>query len=173
MINIRKMADTDVHAVAVVHKEAFPRQSESLEWISCNYKAYPRIQYFVAESQGQIVGYIEWLQKSGLRKEVILELEQMAVAPSFQGKGIGRSLIQKSLPLISQQVAERRASLKHVIVTTRADNHAQRLYASTLNATVEATISNLYSADEVVMIARNILVEDNNKIVPGPSDQLI
>jgi hypothetical protein len=38
----------------------------------------------------------------------------------------------------------------------RSDNHAQRLYAATLNASVEATIRNLYSADEVVMIAQNI-----------------
>jgi predicted N-acetyltransferase YhbS len=81
-------------------------------------QSYPRIQYFVAESEGQIIGYIEWLQKSGLRKEVVLELEQMAVVPSFQGRGIVRGLIQKSLPRISQQVAERGASLKHVMVTT-------------------------------------------------------
>ncbi|MEF1228663.1 N-acetyltransferase, partial [Vibrio fortis] len=33
---------------------------------------------------------------------------------------------------------------------------AQQLYKSTLGAEVETTISNLYSADEVLMIARNV-----------------
>ena len=42
------------------------------------------------------------------------------------------------------------------MVTTRADNAAQRLYKRVLGAEVEATITNLYSADEVIMIARNV-----------------
>lgn len=37
----------------------------------------------------------------------------------------------------------------------RADNYAQSRYRNILGAQVEATIANLYSADEVVMVARN------------------
>jgi hypothetical protein len=40
-------------------------------------------------------------------------------------------------------------------VTTRTDNHAQRLYRKALGATPEAVIQDLYSADEVIMVARN------------------
>lgn len=94
--------------------------------------------------------------KSGFRPEAVIELEQLAVSPDYQGKGIGRRLITDSLPLMKQQAAEKQSVLKHILVTTRADNHAQELYKSTLGAEVEATISNLYSADEVLMIARNI-----------------
>jgi hypothetical protein len=65
-------------------------------------------------------------------------------------------LIERSLPFVKHQLESRGASLKNILVTTRTDNSAQKLYASSLGAEVETTIKNLYSADEVVMIARNI-----------------
>jgi hypothetical protein len=49
----------------------------------------------------------------------------------------------------------RGAEIKHIYVTTRADNDARKLYQSVLKAETEFTIPNLYSADEVMMIARN------------------
>ncbi len=158
MIKIRKMKSTDISSVAGIHANVFPRQVGSEEWIACNFAAYPRIQYFVAEKDGQVIGFIEWLQKSGFRKEVVVELEQLGVVPLEQGRGIGRMLIEKSLGMLSEQLSTRGAGIKHVIVTTRADNHAQSLYKSVLKAEVEATMSNLYSADEVLMIARNVSV---------------
>jgi ribosomal protein S18 acetylase RimI-like enzyme len=153
---VREMIAADTDAVADVHSKAFPRQSSSLEWIECNFKAYPRIQYFVLECENRLVGFIEWIQKSGFRKEVVLELEQIAVLPDYQAKGYGRLLIERSLPFVRHQLESRGASLKNILVTTRTDNSAQKLYASSLGAEVETTIKNLYSADEVVMIARNI-----------------
>ncbi|CCN70093.1 3-oxoacyl-(Acyl carrier protein) synthase (fragment) [Vibrio nigripulchritudo SFn118] len=105
-----------------------------------------------------MVGYIIWVQKSGFRPEAVLELEleQLAVSPKSQGQGIGRMLIKKSLPLVKEQLSSQGSVLKHILVTTRADNFAQKLYQSKLGAQVETTISNLYSADEVLMIARNV-----------------
>ncbi len=114
------------------------------------------MQYFVAEAAGQIAGYIHWTQKSGFRPEVVLELEQLAVDPASQGQGIGRRLIVDSLPLVRAQLREREAHLKHVMVTTRTDNHAQELYRRTLGVEVEATLQDVYSGDEVIMIVRNL-----------------
>jgi ribosomal protein S18 acetylase RimI-like enzyme len=54
-----------------------------------------------------------------------------------------------------EHLRERGAHLKAIIVTTRADNNAQRLYRDALGVEVECTIKELYSADEVIMIARN------------------
>ena len=155
-MNIRALEHSDIDAVAAVHQAAFVRQNYSKEWIRCNVAAYPRMQFFVAESNGEIRGFIHWTQKSGFRKAVVLELEQIAVHPNFHGQGIGSLLIRDSLPLVKAQLAERGATLKHIIVTTRADNDAQRLYRKELGAEIEATITNLYSADEVFMIARNV-----------------
>ncbi|MEH0022629.1 MAG: GNAT family N-acetyltransferase [Desulfobacter sp.] len=156
-MKIRPFENKDLKAAAVVHRAAFKRQRMSYEWIECNAKAYPRFQIFVAEThQNEIVGYIHWSQKSGFRPEVVLELEQLAVLPDFQGMGVGTKLILESLPRVQAQLKTRHSELKHILVTTRADNSAQRLYKKTLNAEVEATIRNLYSADEVVMISRHV-----------------
>jgi len=155
MTIIRAMTEKDIPSVADVHRQAFSRQRDSERWITCNFRAAPRMQYYVAVHDSAIVGYIHWTQKSGFRPETVLELEQIAVLPGMQGRGIGRRLIDESLPLIRERLDERGASLKAVMVTTRADNYAQRLYRDALGAEVECTIKDLYSADEVIMIARN------------------
>ncbi|WP_295892217.1 GNAT family N-acetyltransferase [uncultured Vibrio sp.] len=150
------MTKEDLPSAALVHQSAFVRQKDSSEWLTCNLNAFPRYLIYVAEDSEDILGYIIWVQKSGFRPEAVLELEQLAVTPKSQGKGIGRKLIVDSLPQVKQQLALKYSVLKHILVTTRADNFAQELYRSTLGAEVETTISNLYSADEVLMIARNV-----------------
>jgi ribosomal protein S18 acetylase RimI-like enzyme len=157
-LSIRKMLQKDIDAVANIHAVCFIRQVLSIDWITCNFRAYPRIRYFVATLNSQIIGYIQWTEKSGFRSNVVMELEQIAVHPNMQNHGIGTSLILESLLIIKIELAKRNAILKHVIVSTRTDNHAQKLYRKTLNACPEVTITNLFSADEVFMIARNIQV---------------
>lgn len=155
-ILVRQMQEVDIDGAASVHGRAFPRQKESRAWIECNFRAYPRMQHFVALAADRVVGLIYWTQKSGFRTEVVLELEQLAVDPDYQGQGIGKLLITSSLPMVCEQLRERGARLKHVLVNTRTDNFAQKLYRDTLGAEVEATIKSLFSGDEVFMIARNI-----------------
>ena len=155
-MNISRITAADLSQAATVHKEAFPRQMLSYEWIECNVKAFPRMLTYVAKINDVVAGYIIWSQKSGFRLEVVIELEQLAVLPSQQGNGVGTALIRESLPSVQKQLSLRGSTLKHIIVTTRADNYAQTLYKKVLKAKVEMTISNLYSADEVVMIARNV-----------------
>ena len=150
------MEQSDLTAAADIYQATFVRQSHSLEWLQCNLNAFPRYMMFVAQSDNEILGFITWAQKSGFRREVVLELELLAVKPSCQGKGVGKKLIVDSLPLVKTLLANKGAVLKHVLVTTRADNYAQELYKNALGAEIEATISNLYSADEVLMIARNV-----------------
>jgi ribosomal protein S18 acetylase RimI-like enzyme len=155
MITIRAMSEEDIEAVALVHAQAFSRQFGSMKWITCNFSAYPRIMMFVAVNElNQIVGYIQWLQKSGFRKETVIELEQIAVLPVFRGKNIGTKLIIKSLKLVKEYLTQQNSILKAVIVTTRADNTAQHLYERTLGAKATVIIKDLYSHDEVVLISR-------------------
>ncbi|WP_447556051.1 GNAT family N-acetyltransferase [Vreelandella sp. EE22] len=153
---IRLMTSDDLAKAALVHEAAFPRQEHSLDWLECNLNAFPRYLVFVALSDDHILGYIVWAQKSGFRPKAVLELEQMAVRPECQGRGIGRTLITDSLPLVREQLALKNSVPKSILVSTRADNDAQKLYRSALGAEVVATISNLYSADEVLMVARDI-----------------
>ena len=154
---IRTMTGEDLPQAAGVHKEAFPRQTRSEEWLECTFQAAPRMLCYVAIVRGVVAGYICWGQKSGFRPEAIVELEQLAVLPALQGRGIGTRLIARSLELVRGELADHGSRLKHVIVTTRADNFsAQALYKNLLGAEIEATITNLYSADEVFMVGRNL-----------------
>ena len=158
-VEIKPMQDADVQEVAQVHAQCFSRQKFSLEWISCNFRAFPRMRYFVARHDGELVGFIHWTEKSGLREEVVLDLEQIGVKPEFQGQGIGTQLIKKSLPLVAQALQERGAVIKHILVNTRTDNHAQKLYTNALNAKPEAVIKELFSGDELYMLARNVEIK--------------
>lgn len=155
-MKIRAMIEQDLLDVSKIHKEAFLRQLHSEQWISCNFKAYPRIRLFVAEDDEMLLGYVQWIEKSGFRKEVVLELEQIAVLSSKQKQGIGSSLISESLTLIKEELNQRNATIKHVLVSTRTDNDAQKLYKKVLNAQSEVIVPNLFSADEVLMISRNL-----------------
>ncbi len=153
---IRRMQRADLAQAAEVHKEAFVRQRLSYEWLECNLNASPRMLCYVAASSVGCAGYIIWTQKSGFRPAVVLELEQIAVMPGLHGQGAGRRLIDESLPDVRKQLSRQGSTLKHIVVTTRADNHAQKLYRSALGAEVDAVVRNLYSADEVIMVARHV-----------------
>ena len=153
---IRPLQKNDVNTAATIHAEAFSRQKNSAQWLACALYAYPRSLCYVIEVNNKIVGYIIWAQKSGFRHDTVLELEQIAVLKNWQNKGLGQSLIEQSLLQIKAQLALNDAWVKTILVSTRADNHAQQWYRKVLGAEVEATISGLYSADEVLMIARDI-----------------
>lgn len=155
-MKIRLMKKTDLENVAEIHKLTFVRQQNSLQWIQCNFNAFPRFLNFIVEKEGKIVGYIIWVQKSGFRPEAVIELEQLAVSSDFQGEGIGHKLITESLSLVKNHLSSNGSTLKHILVTTRADNFAQVLYKNTLGVEIETTIKDLYSNDEVLMIARNV-----------------
>jgi len=148
------MQPTDLDAAAEVHRQSFARQRLSHEWITASFNARPKTLAFVAELEGQVAAYIFWTQKSGFRPEAVLELEQLAVHPEFRARGVGRALIEQSLHMAEVALASQGSTLKHVMVTTRADNQAQSLYRQTLGVEVEAVVRNLYSADEVVMVGR-------------------
>lgn len=155
MVTIRPMLKEDISSVAIIHSDAFSRQLGSKKWVTCNFNAYPRIMIFVAINElKQAVGYIQWLQKSGFRKESVIELEQIAVLQSFQGAQIGTKLIEQSLKSVKEYLVSQDCMLKAVIVTTRSDNMAQKLYEKTLDVKISATIRNLYSHDEVIMTSQ-------------------
>ncbi len=165
---LRLMQESDIPAVAGIHHETFPRQQHSEDWIRCAFNAQPRSIPMVFEfadteleknneEEGKVIsGFAIWMQKSGFRAEAVVELELLAVTPSYQGKGIAKQILSQALPLLKQELARKGSTLKHIVVTTRDDNVAKALYQNTLGAEAEATITELYSADEVFMIARNI-----------------
>lgn len=75
-----------------------------------------------------MIAYIIWNQKSGFRAQAVVELEQLAVLPELQGQGVGRALIIQSLEQVKQKLHNRGAKIKHILVSTRADNLEKNLY---------------------------------------------
>lgn len=145
----------DVEAVAKIHAQAFPRQHSSAKWVSSNFAAFPRIMMFVArDEQDKVIGYIQWSHKSGFRKEAVIELEQIAVLKTKQHQGNATKLVHESLTDIKDHLKDNKSVLKSIFISTRSDNLAQELYKKALGAQVVACISDLYSADEVLMLTK-------------------
>lgn len=148
------MHQEDVEIVTKIHSQQFPRQHSSLAWVSCNFAAFPRIMLFVArDEKDRVVGYIQWIQKSGFRKQAVIELEQIAVLTNYQGKGIGTQLIEESLNQIKIYLEDSNSKLKAILVSTRSDNKAKALYEKVLGAKEIVVIKDLFSNDEVLMLA--------------------
>lgn len=127
------------------------------KWFECNFRAYPRMQYFTALADGRVVGYVLWMEKGGFRRESVWELEQIAVHPDFRRRRVATRLIKESLEAIRKYLNERtpRSKLKLVLVTSGVSNSvAHRLYRATLGAKPEAVIKDLYRADEAIYVAR-------------------
>jgi len=57
---------------------------------------------------------------------------------------------------IKDHLKDNKSVLKSIFISTRSDNHAQELYKKALGAQVITTIKDLYSADEVLMLAKCI-----------------
>jgi len=156
MIKVIKIQKNDISPMAKIASQCFKGYGSfngAKKWISCNFGAFPRAQYFVAKEKGQVLGYILWIEKGGFRKESVWELEQVAVSPSCQGRGIGAKLILDSLETIKKNLKKRGSALKLVEVTTGL-HQAPHLYQKTLGAKKEATVKDFFRGDEAIMIAR-------------------
>lgn len=153
---IRWMKKYDLAAAADIHQQAFPLQQYSAAWLKCSLEASPRHMIFVAEHEHQVIGYINWVQKKGFRRQALLELEQLAVLPYKQNQGIGTQLIKKSLELVQAQLANQGSLINQITLTTSSNHKAQKLYRETLGAEVESILLEPYATEEVVMVARNV-----------------
>ncbi len=157
-IVIKKLKNKDIPFVSKIVSENFSQLKDikkAKRWVTCNFLAFPREQYFVAELKKEIIGYILWSEKGGFREEAVFELEQIAVTEKFRGRGVGTALILKSLSEVKKYLKKRKSKLKMVIVSVRKENPtAQALYKKTLGAKVECVIKDYLRGDEAVMIGR-------------------
>jgi GNAT superfamily N-acetyltransferase len=151
------MRDRDIDAVTKIYLQCFRGMRDrrtAKKWITLKHRSFPACQYFVAVLNRKIVGYIQWAELGGFRKEAVIELEQVAVRPDRQGRGMGGKIVRESLKAMAQHTKSRKSSLKLVKVTTGTANEAQRLYRKELNAKPVAVIPDFFRSDEVIMIAR-------------------
>tara|TARA_Y100000310_G_C20568498_1_gene756785 strand:- start:49 stop:564 length:516 start_codon:yes stop_codon:yes gene_type:complete len=162
---LEKLVEKDLERLSELHRECFSNDSkdteDSLIWLRSNYNASPRFQYYVAKQEGEIIGYILWMELGGLREEAVLELEQIGVSSSHREQGVGTFLIQESLREYTKRVLDPQGrKLKLVKITTGTENEAQGLYKKALGAESECVIKDFFSSDELIMIARSKQIQE-------------
>lgn len=154
---VRKATGLDLEKIAQIGAEAFSglRPIENgREWVSACFAAGPRMEYWVAEVEGQILGYILWTEKGGFRTDAVVELEQIAVIARQRRTGIGRTLITESLRGVAERILNRGARLKLIEVTTGSEQNAVEFYHRVLGTEVTARLPDYFRGDEYILLAR-------------------
>ncbi len=165
-MRIYPLKKEDIKEVAQIANECFKGYGSlagAVKWITCNFAAYPRMQYFAAKEsaqggsalggRGKVIGYILWMEKGGFRKEAVWEIEQIGVSLNCQGRGVATKLVLESLAIIKKNLKKRGSALKLVEATTGL-HQAPYLYQKTLGAKKEAIIKDFFRGDEMILIAR-------------------
>lgn len=156
-MRIARAKKQDIPSMAGIAKACFSGMKDlkkAKKWLFCNFHGFPRMQYFTAQESNSILGYVLWVEKGGFREKAVFEMEQIAVHPEHQGKGIGSLLIKESLSQIKKSLQKRGSRLKLIEITTGVENKAQQLYKKTIGARTEAVIKDFFREDEAIMIAR-------------------
>jgi ribosomal-protein-alanine N-acetyltransferase len=116
---LREMTWRDIPSLAALEPELFADDAWSEQTWWAELAGRPRRAYVVAERLGTVVGY------AGVhRGGEVADVMTVAVAPTAQGQGLGKTLLDW---LVAQA---RRGGAEHLMLEVRADNPAaQRLYA--------------------------------------------
>ena len=103
-------------SAAVFHGHADP--SSALVTLAAQAQAYPVYRLYLAlelpdgkssVNVAEVEGYILWRIEGGAdRERVVVELDQLAVSPRCQGRGIGKQLIVDSRARLGGELAWRR-----------------------------------------------------------------
>jgi aminoglycoside 6'-N-acetyltransferase I len=80
----------------------------------------------VAVDRGQVIGFVSGVHYVHPDKPSEMWINEVGVAPSHQGQGVGKAMIQELL-----QHARRLGCREAWVLTDRANHSAMRLYAST------------------------------------------
>jgi ribosomal-protein-alanine N-acetyltransferase len=116
---VRKMTWRDIPALAALEPVLFADDAWSEQTWWAELAGRPRRSYVVGERDGAVVGYAG-VDSGG----EVADVMTVAVAPTAQGQGLGRVLLDW---IIAQS---RRGGAQYLMLEVRADNlAAQRLYA--------------------------------------------
>jgi GNAT superfamily N-acetyltransferase len=101
-IVVRRAEQIDIEQIGVINGMVFlgdrDQQEGAANWAQCWFNAFPLYQYFVIEEESEVVGYAGWQLHGGFhRSEPVIELDQVGVLPSHQGKGLAPRLIQECM----------------------------------------------------------------------------
>lgn len=145
MLDFRKMTEKDVDAVAGIEKEIFSDAwtSESIYETSCQKQAF----ITVAEEDGKIAGYciIYYVMDEG-------EIARIAVTPTKQHKGTGRSLLDYTCSMC------RKKGVTRMLLDVRESNRNARKFYESYGFTEDGIRKNFYRmpVEHAVLMSKTI-----------------
>lgn len=157
MLTVKIAGKKNIDEIAKINLACFhgcANLKEAKKWLSCNFRAWPRFQYFVLKEENKVLGYILWKFLGGWRQKSVLELEQIAINPKYRGRGFASKLIKESLNQLRKYLKKEKRKLKSVLITTGTEQKAKKLYEKVLKAKCAAKIKGLFEGDEIILIRR-------------------
>lgn len=130
---IRRAKSGDIDRIAAINAQVFNGHKDNVhrarQWVEALMRSFPVYHYFVLEFGGEVAGYIGWENKGGfLRPVPVIELEQLGIDPSHQGKGFAGLLCTQSLDQMIRWISENNNRIEsHITVVVWC-------YALNLNA---------------------------------------
>jgi [ribosomal protein S18]-alanine N-acetyltransferase len=117
MMTIRPASIEDVVSMLVIEKQVFPHPWTE-DHFQYELKENPYSFVFVAQWQGQIIGYIDWWQTFQTA-----QINNLAVHPQWQRRHVGETLLTDTLSRIKL------AQCQNITLEVRVSNlAAQKLY---------------------------------------------
>lgn len=95
-MRLRAASQADVPAIARLEGELFAGESPWSAAVVAAEVAHPACRYLVADDAAQVVGYVG-LARLGPPADPEFEVHTIGVAPSAQGRGVGRALLEAVL----------------------------------------------------------------------------
>ncbi|MEH6453784.1 MAG: GNAT family N-acetyltransferase [Psychromonas sp.] len=151
MVQVRQVELSEMDSLREIYSLCFPNEILQDEWVMSNMCSYPRMVYYVAICDDDVVGYAHWSVKSGFRDRAIVELEQVAVLPRFSKRGIGEYLLDQSFSLFKAHLSLLGVGIKGIYITTREGNFAENLYKRVFAVERQGVIENYGSGNEVIL----------------------
>ena len=160
-LKIRIATKRDIESIAKVARECFPldyvssnkkmKEDEiAKSWIEKHMLLDPFGLVTVAELENEIVGFVLYFMIGGLSG--VVHIEQVAVSPSFQKKGIGTTMMSKSEDILRNLLSEKLdTNLKKLVLTTSSENPgSHKLYKNQGYKMVVNLGEMFFSGDEIM-----------------------
>jgi ribosomal protein S18 acetylase RimI-like enzyme len=133
-VKVRLMKrEEDIPLVAaIVQKEVYNElsQDEMEDWLK-NSANPPYLQSFVAERiDREVVGFISWSLSDMRDKQIIMEIDMIAVKAEYQRKGIGSKLLQKTFEKVRNLWKKGDLEVVTIRTETDGDNRMARNFFS-------------------------------------------